>query len=159
MSSPFRSEVGQLQEQLRRAEERVAAVENERATLERQLLRGRTQYGWLIVVLAAAVVSGFVGYTLAAAPAAKHQAEAAAREARDRSELAEKKAQVAACEASAKASAPPTTKRALPPVTRRRSSSSSSKTYRAARGSRCIACASPATLSAPACAHHHPEAL
>jgi len=105
VSSPFRSEVGQLQEQLRRAEERVAAVENERATLERQLLRGRTQYGWLIVVLAAAVVSGFVGYTLAAAPAAKHQAEAAAREARDRSELAEKKAQVAACEASAKASA------------------------------------------------------
>lgn len=105
MSSPFRSEVGQLQEQLRRAEERVAAVENERATLERQLLRGRSQYGWLIVVLAAAVVSGFVGYTLAAAPAAKRQAEAAAREARDRAELGEKKAQVEACESSAKASA------------------------------------------------------
>ncbi len=104
MSSPFRSEVSQLQEQLRRAEERVAVVENERATLERQLLRGRTQYGWLIVVLAAVVVSGFVGYTLAAAPAAKRQSEAAAREARDRAELGEKKAQVAACEASAKAS-------------------------------------------------------
>jgi hypothetical protein len=103
VSSPFRSEVGQLQEQLRRAEERIAAVENERATLERQLLRGRTRYGWLIVVLAAAVVSGFVGYTLSASPAAKRQAEAAAREARDRSELAEKKFQVEVCEADAKA--------------------------------------------------------
>ncbi len=105
MSSPFRSEVSQLQEQLRRAEERVSAVENERATLERQLLRGRTHYGWLIVVLAAAVVSGFVGYTLAAAPAAKRQAEADARAARDRAELEVKKVQVVACEASAKASA------------------------------------------------------
>lgn len=97
MSDPFRSPVDQLQEQLRRAEERIGDLEGERTRLREELGPGRSHAWRLAMTLAWGIVSCGVGYLTAAVPATTMQADMAAAEARGREELSATKEALSTC--------------------------------------------------------------
>lgn len=97
MSDPFRSSLDQLQEQLRRAEERTFDLERERARLREELGPGRSHTWRLAMTLAWGIVSCGVGYLTAAVPATTMQANMAAAEARGRDELSATKEALSTC--------------------------------------------------------------
>ncbi len=97
MSHPFRSPVDQLQEQLRRAQERIGELETERTRLREELGPGRSHTWRLAMTLTWGIVSCGVGYLTAAVPATTMHANMAAAEARGREELGATKEALSAC--------------------------------------------------------------
>ncbi len=73
MVSPFRSEEEQTREHLRRAEEKILELGEEKADLQRQLAIGRRSPGW-VVVAGGMLLSGGLGFMIATIDAQKKQA-------------------------------------------------------------------------------------
>ncbi len=71
--SPFRSESEQVKEQLRRAEERVQELLDEKADLERQIAIGRRPRSWAIAVGLTVLLAGTAGFVLAAIDGARQR--------------------------------------------------------------------------------------